>query len=52
MEKITSLQNNKIKETAKLKEKKYREQTNTYLVEGYHLVEEALKHGLLKEVYI
>ena len=52
MDKITSLQNNKIKEVAKLKEKKYREDSNLYLVEGYHLVKEALHHKKLKEVYI
>ena len=45
---ITSLTNEKIKEIVKLKEKKYRDESNTFLVEGYHLVEEAYKHGVLK----
>lgn len=38
---ITSLNNPTIKEISKLKNKKYRDLTNTYLVEGDHLVEEA-----------
>ena len=40
---ITSLNNPTIKEISKLKNKKYRDLTNTYLVEGEHLVEEAYK---------
>jgi TrmH family RNA methyltransferase len=39
---ITSLQNTMIKELMKLKQKKYRESTGYYLVEGEHLVKEAL----------
>lgn len=49
---ITSLTNNKIKEICKLKEKKYRDKTNTFLIEGPHLVEEAFKKNLLQEVYL
>lgn len=48
---ITSLTNNKIKEVSKLKEKKYRNITNTFLIEGINLVLEAEKKGLLKEVF-
>lgn len=48
---ITSLTNEKIKETAKLLEKKYRDKTSTFLVEGFHLVEEAKSAGLLIEVF-
>ena len=44
----TSVQNNRIKEIAKLKDKKYREQTNLFLVEGEHLVMEAYQSGYLK----
>ena len=51
MEYITSLKNNRIKELTKLKDKKNRLLTRTFLVEGYHLVEEAKKHNRLKEVY-
>lgn len=47
---ITSINNQKIKDLAKLKQKKYREIEKCYLVEGEHLVEEAYKSGVLKEV--
>lgn len=41
MKEITSLNNEFIKECAKLKDKKYRDETGKFLVEGYHLVEMA-----------
>ena len=44
----TSVQNNRIKEIAKLKEKKYRDQTDLFLVEGEHLIMEAYKSGYLR----
>lgn len=50
MEIITSVNNNHIKELCKLKEKKYRDSTNTFLIEGEHLIYEAYKEGLLEEV--
>lgn len=43
--KISSVNNNVIKNLAKLKQKKYREKTGLYMIEGFHLVEEALKAG-------
>lgn len=49
---ITSLDNKKIKELGKLKQKKYRDLTNTYLVEGEHLIQEAEKANVLEEVII
>ena len=49
---ITSLENNKIKDLVKLQSKKYRDSTNMFFVEGEHLVEEAYKAGLLKEVFV
>lgn len=49
---ITSVNNNKIKEISKLNEKKYRDSTNTFLIEGYHLVEEAIRSNLLKELIL
>lgn len=49
---ITSLTNNKVKELCKLKEKKYRKDTNTFIIEGKNLIEEAYKAKLLKEVYL
>lgn len=48
----SSVHNEKIKELKKLNEKKYRDQTNLFLVEGKHLVEEAKKYGVLKETYV
>ncbi len=48
---ITSTTNNKIVEVSKLNNKKYRKEYGLFLVEGEHLVEEAYKNNLLKEVY-
>ncbi len=47
---ITSLENEKIKKLLKLQKKKYRDLENMYYVEGFHLVEEAFKAGVLLEV--
>ncbi len=47
---ITSLHNESIKELMKLKQKKYRDETGLFLVEGYHLVEEARKHHCLQKI--
>ena len=49
---ITSLNNPTIKEISKLKNKKYRDLTNTYLVEGEHLVEEAYKNNILTKIIL
>lgn len=49
---ITSLDNEKIKKLIKLKEKKYRDLYNEFIVEGEHLVVEAYRSGLLEEIYI
>lgn len=46
----TSVHNDKIKTLKKLKEKKYRDQTNLFLVEGEHLIKEAFYSNALKEV--
>ena len=48
---ITSVENKKIKEIAKLNNRKYRKGTGLFIVEGEHLVEEAYKHNLLESVY-
>lgn len=40
---ITSMQNETIKNIMKLKQKKYRDEHGLFLIEGYHLVEEARK---------
>ena len=48
----TSIENEKIKEIKKLNQKKYRDKTGLFLVEGEHLVLEAYKAGCLKELLI
>jgi TrmH family RNA methyltransferase len=47
---ITSSKNETIKEIIKLKQKKYRDEMNLFLIEGYHLVEEAIKYGYVKTI--
>ena len=49
---ITSLTNAKVKQWAKLKEKKYREKDQRFLVEGEHLIEEAARAGLVEAVLV
>lgn len=48
--KIESLQNNRVKEWSKLKEKKYRDQNSLFLIEGDHLLKEALNCNVVKEI--
>jgi TrmH family RNA methyltransferase len=48
----TSTENEKIKDIKKLNQKKYRDKTGLFLVEGEHLVLEAYKSGCLKELLI
>ena len=45
MKHIESIKNPKVKQWKKLLTKKERDKTGTFLVEGFHLVEEALKQG-------
>lgn len=52
MEKITSLSNNYIKKLMLLKNKKVRNEKKEFLVEGFHLVEEAKNFNKLKCVLI
>lgn len=49
---IESVDNSRIKDIRKLKEKKYRDQYKLFLVEGEHLVLEAYKAGVLKSVLL
>lgn len=49
---ITSVNNEHIKELVKVKDKKYRDQSDTFLVETKHLVLEAYKEGLVKELIL
>lgn len=52
MELIESVQNTRIKNIAKLHTRKDRKKTQQFLVEGYHLVEEAVKSGLEVETIL
>ena len=49
---ITSLNNDKIKELIKLKERKNRKKQKEFLIEGKHLVLEACKKGIVKEIIL
>ena len=48
----SSIDNNKIKDLKKLNNKKYRDKKGLFLVEGRHLILEAYKTGLLKELFL
>ncbi|MBR3350414.1 MAG: hypothetical protein IKG55_10110, partial [Solobacterium sp.] len=47
-ERITSLQNAKVKRWTSLHNKKGRDETGLFLVEGEHLIEETLREGILE----
>ncbi len=49
--KITSINNQIIKDTTKLHKKKYRDQKSLFLVEGYHLYEESSKVGNIEQIF-
>lgn len=48
----TSVENKKIKNIKKLYTKKYRDEFNEFIIEGEHLVLEAYKKGILKELIL
>ncbi|MGM0124961.1 TrmH family RNA methyltransferase [Enterococcus sp. AZ194] len=53
MDEILSVKNTRIKEVKKLHKKKYREENQAYLLEGFHLIEEALKNNKeLQHIYL
>ena len=49
---ITSLNNDRIKELVKLKDKKYRDNNNLFFIEGEDIILEAYRNSLLKELYV
>lgn len=49
---ITSTDNSKIKYVNKLKNKKYRDSENKFLIETFNLIEEAEKEGVLLELFL
>lgn len=46
MQEITSVNNDLVKETVKLQQKKYRDKDNKFLLEGYKSIEEAFNAGI------
>ena len=48
----TSINNEKIKKLKKLKEKKFRDEEDMFLVEGKHLTTEAYNNGYLTELLV
>ena len=48
---ITSKDNNKIKHASSLKERKYREEYQEFLIEGFKMLEMAAKAGCIKEIF-
>lgn len=48
---ITSVNNQLIRDMAKLHQKKYRDELGLFLIEGFHLYEEALKMDVIKTVF-
>lgn len=46
MQEITSVNNNLVKETVKLQQKKYRDKENKFLLEGYKCISEAFNAGI------
>ena len=51
MERIVSAQNERIRKLTKLHQKKDRDASGLFLVEGEHLIQEALKAGLVQEIF-
>lgn len=49
---ITSLNNDRVKELVRLKEKKYRDKTGLFFIEGYDIVLEAYKNNIIKDLYV
>ncbi len=49
---LESLDNKKVKEWTKLKDKKHRDESNTFIVEGLNLINEAYKNNNLVELII
>lgn len=52
MKYIESTQNKQIKEHAKLLQKKKEIRSGLFLVEGHHMIEEAMSANCLKEIYL
>lgn len=51
MKEITSLNNAVVKDVSNLKQKKYRERTNSFVVEGLRAVEEAVHYATVQKIF-
>ena len=51
MELITSVNNQRVKEVANLKQKKYRTESGTFFAEGLRAVEEAVQYADVTELF-
>ena len=49
---ITSKTNSKVKQWVRYQQKKYRDEDQCFLIEGEHLIEEALKTGLVEYIMV
>lgn len=50
---ITSVNNEQVKETVKLQQKKYRDCTDKFLLEGFKAIEEAFNAGLnIEKIFV
>lgn len=49
---ISSIENPKVKEYVKLQQKKYRDKSGKFIIEGMHLVLEAYKRGIVEEIIL
>ena len=50
---ITSVNNDLVKETAKLQQKKYRTQSGKFLLEGFKSIKEAFDYGIkIEKVFV
>lgn len=52
MDEINSVQNERVKQWGKLQQKKYRDKTGQFLIEGEHLIEEALKYHCIDHLLL
>lgn len=52
MDEIISVQNERVKQWGKLQQKKYRDKTGQFLIEGEHLIEEALKYNCVDHLLL
>ena len=52
MKELSSVSNPVVKAAAELKQKKYRTEQQAFLVEGLRAVEDAVKYGTVKQLFV